>query len=199
MKKWMCKLLLAVVLCLMVTVPVSAAQQGSLLLTEIEQPVMLLKVADNQGVPTEAFAGLVEKLTVEDMQPAVAKQFYQRMEDQELFGDTYTASAEKEVFISPLEEGWYLVCSVGERPEFTPFLICVPMTIGDKTVYHIQAEPKVDDFTDPTQPTEPGPSEPDIPQTGAILWPKYLLLALGACAIVAGLVEVIRGREKRYE
>ncbi len=199
MRKWICKLLVIVVLCLVVAVPVSAAQQGSLLLTMVEQPVMLLLVADSQGIPTKDFAGVVEKLTLEDMKPAVAKEFHKQMQDKELSGKTYTVGENKEIFISSLEEGWYLVCSRGERAEFTPFLICVPMTIGDKTVYNIQAEPKVDDSTDPTGPTNPGPSEPNIPQTGAILWPKYLLLILGACAIAAGLIEVIRGREKRYE
>lgn len=199
MKKWISKMFLLIVLCFSVAVSASAAQQGSLLLTKVEKPVMLVLVADEQGIPTESFAGTAEKLTQSDLTPAVAKTFYQHLQNKALSGETETPDHNKEVVFPDLQTGWYLVCSKGEKAEFAPFLIRVPMTLGNKTVYHIQAEPKVSDPADPTQPTDPVPPKPNIPQTGAILWPKYLLLALGVAAIGAGLVEVIRGREKRHE
>lgn len=199
MKSVICKLLAAVALCLFLAVPAAAAQQGSLLLTKVEEPAMLLPVADGQGVPTEDFLGIVGELTQKDLTPDVARKLYQHMQEQKLSGTTGTANGNKEVFFSSLEEGWYLVCSMGERAEFAPFLICVPMTVGNKTIYNIQAEPKVDEPTEPSQPGGTETPKPNIPQTGAILWPRYLLLISGAAAIGAGLIEVIRGREKDYE
>lgn len=199
MKRWICKLFLAVVLCLLSAVPAMAAQQGSLLLTAVEKPVMLFLVADEQGIPTEAFAGVVEKLTQDDLTPAMAKKFRQHAKDHALSGQTAAANENKEIFFDALNEGWYLVCSTAEQSEFTPFLICIPMSMDGKPVYHVHAEPKVDTTPDPSGPSTPVTPEPNIPQTGAILWPKYLLLILGAVAIGAGLLEVIRGRENKYE
>lgn len=199
MKRMICKLLVLTALCLFCVVPVSGAQQGSLLLTKVEKQVMLFPVADEQGIPNEDFAGTVENLTISDLTPEVAKKLYQHVQDRELSGEVGTPNNIKEVFFADLERGWYLVCSMGQTPEFMPFLISAPMTIGDKTVYNITAEPKLQS---PFEPSQPGGSEkpqPNIPQTGANLWPQYLLLILGGVSIFLGLVEVIRGREKRYE
>lgn len=199
MKRMVCKLLTFIALCLLLTVPVSAAQQGSLLLTNVSEPVSVFCVADVQGVPTDDFSGLAEKLTLNDLTPDVAKKFYQCVQQKELSGKTVAANEKKEVFFSGLKEGWYLVCSMKNPGEFAPFLICVPMTIGNETVYNILAEPKQDEIVDPPPTGEPEEPKPNIPQTGAILWPQYLLLGLGAVAIVAGLIEVVHGREKKYE
>lgn len=199
MKKWICRLLLAGVICLLFAVPVSATQQGSLLLTKTERPVTLFSVADREGLPTEAFAGLADKLTQNDLTPETAKKFYQRALQQELSGQTGIPNEHKEIIFAPIEAGWYLVCSAAEQAEFTPFLICVPMTVGEQTVYNIQAEPKTDSPAEPTVPSQPIAPKPNIPQTGAILWPKYLMLVLGIIAIGVGLFEVVRGREKSYE
>jgi len=198
MKRQMLKLILAAVLCALLAVPVFAAEQGSLLLKDVEAPVVVFRAADASGVPVADFAGTVEKLTAEDLKPEIAKKLYKQVQDKALSGQTGTPNADKEVFFASLDKGWYLVCSAGEKAEFAPFLICVPMTIGDKTVYDIQAEPKIDSPLDPG-PTDPIIPEPDIPQTGAIQWPKYLLLILGGLAIGAGVFEVLRGREKSHE
>ena len=199
MKKWSSKILLAIAMCIFFAVPASAAQQGSLLLTKVEKPAMLFFVADEQGIPTEDFAGTVEKLTQSDLTPAMAQTFYQHVQNKELSGETGVPDDNQEITFTSLKTGWYLVCSRGEKAEFAPFLLCIPITIGGKTVYNVLAEPKVNDPTDPTQPADPVSPKPNIPQTGAILWPKYLLLALGVAAIGAGLIEVTRGREKRHE
>ncbi len=199
MKRMIRKLLVLAALCLLCAVPVSGAQQGSLLLTKVEKQVMLFPVADEQGIPNEDFAGTVENLTISDLTPEVAKKLYQHVQDRELSGEVGTPNNIKEVFFADLELGWYLVCSMGQTPEFMPFLISAPMTIGDKTVYNITAEPKLQSPFEPSQPGGPENPQPNIPQTGAILWPQYLLLILGGVSICLGLVEVIRGREKRYE
>lgn len=190
-------LILVVLFCLFAT-PVFAAEKGSLLLKNLESGAAVFRVADAQGFPTADFAGVTECLTAEDMKPAVAKKFYQRAIDKELAGQTDLPNEKKEIFFEGLEKGWYLVCSVGDKAEFAPFLIRIPMNIGDKTIYDIQAEPKVDNPPEST-PSQPVNPDPEIPQTGAILWPKYLLLGLGAVLILAGIVEALRGREKEHE
>ena len=198
MKRLMIKLLFAAALCAMLAVPAFAADTGSLLLIDVEAPVTVFKVADASGVPNGDFAGTVEGLSLEDMKPEVAQKLYKHVQDKELSGQTGTPNADKELLVGSLDKGWYLVCSTGEKAEFAPFLVCIPMTIGEKTVYDIQAEPKVDSPLDPG-PSEPIVPDPDIPQTGAVQWPKYLLLILGALFIGAGVFEVFRGREKRHE
>lgn len=199
MKRRTCRWILSAILCMMLVGPVAAAQQGSLLLTNVEVPAALFPVADTRGIPTEEFAGTVDRLTQTELTQTVAKKLYQHVQDQELVGKIQMADRKQEIFFDSLDEGWYLVCSMGEKAEFAPFLICVPMMLGEKTVYDIQAEPKTDSPTDPAIPSDPFAPETNIPQTGAILRPKYLLLILGAVAIVTGLVEVIRGQEKHYE
>lgn len=67
--------------------------------------------------------------------------------------------------------------------------------------------PDPDQPEDPSEPGFPGdptaeqPSEagPGIPQTGVNVLPKYLLLGLGAVCIVAGCVELLRGRKESHE
>lgn len=199
MKKWISKLLLLIILMSLFAVPVSAATTGSLLLTKVGTPVEVFLVAGKDGIPVEAFAGMAEKLTTSDLTRDMAKKFYQHTQDKKLSGMVGTPNENKEIFFSLLEEGWYLVCSKAEQKASAPFLICVPMDIGGKAVYDIQAEPKIDSPLDPSGPSGPITPEPNIPQTGAVLWPQYLLLGLGAAAICWGLAEVYRGREKRYE
>ncbi len=202
MKRRICNLLLTAVLCLLLAVPVCAAEQGSLLLKEVEHPAEIFVVADAQGIPTGAFADTVEKLTRNDLTPAAAKVFYERVQSAKPSGVTVAADQSKKIFFSSLEEGWYLVCSKGEQAEFAPFLVAIPMRINSQSVYAVEAEPKVDSpVTPPTssKPSTPVTPEPNIPQTGVIQWPKYVLLILGAAAIGVGLVQVIAGQEKRYE
>ena len=51
----------------------------------------------------------------------------------------------------------------------------------------------------PDAPTEPEGPEPAIPQTGISVIPMYTLLALGTVLTLAGLYEMIRGREEHHE
>lgn len=69
-------------------------------------------------------------------------------------------------------------------------------------IYRQQTQPEL---PLPPQPPEPppyepsvpaGPSQPTIPQTGAQLWPVWLLLAAGGLLIVLGALELRRGRTK---
>lgn len=58
-------------------------------------------------------------------------------------------------------------------------------------------DPDTPDAPDePGSPTEP---EPEIPQTGVNIWPKFLLLALGVLCILLGCTELLRGRKEPHE
>ncbi len=189
-------IVLAVMLCLLIAVPVSADVQGSLLLVDVEQPTLLFPVADKDGVPVAQLADAVELLSAEDLTPQVAKTVYEAVQTKQLSGTLGTANSQKEIAYKDLEMGWYLVCSASEQAEFTPFLICVPMSVDGEEQYDIVAEPKVDS---PAEPSDPELPQPNIPQTGAIQWPKYVLLIVGMVTIGVGVFEVVRGREKHHE
>lgn len=212
---------LAVMLCLLLPVTAFAAQEGSLKIVDIENPVCLYHVADAAGVPTEAFAGSpVEDLTDQASAVKNAAKLWDYALAQEIPGEERTPSADGEVKYEALQEGLYLVCSLAEEAEFKPFLVALPTVINGENIYHIEANPKAEEPepTEPSQPseptepsepsepteepTEPGPSEPtdpgpNIPQTGNSVLPKYLLLGIGTLAVLAGLVDLIRGREKK--
>lgn len=191
---------LILLLCLALTFPVSAAEAGSLALCNVKSPAVLYRVADEMGTATQAFSSvLTETLTENALTPELARQLQTYAKGQEIPGQTGTPDNSGQISFSILEEGCYLVCSTAEKGEFAPFLIRVPMTIGDKLVYDIQATPKSEIPNDPNAPGKPVDPQPNIPQTGNIQWPKYLLLVLGGAAIIAGFAEVLRGREKTYE
>lgn len=193
-------LLLATVLCLLLSFPVSAARVGSLLVKRISQPVVLYHVADAQGTATEDFSGaLTDTLTDTNTGAAEAKKLQQYAKEQSLSGKEKAPGDAGEVFFDGLEEGFYLVCSTAQKGEFAPFILKMPTVAGDKTIYNVQAEPKTGGSDDSGDPSEPPVIGPTIPQTGNIQWPKYLLLILGAVLILAGLVEGFRGLERRRE
>lgn len=193
-------LLLAVALCLVTALPVSGAQTGSLLIQKITAPTALYRVADAQGVLEEPFrAALTGELTEQTADAAQAKQLQQYVKEKAISGQEKMPDDKGEVFYPGLAEAYYLVCSLAETGEFAPFLLQIPLRSGDKILYDIQAEPKSEPPADPDDPSSPPPLQPQIPQTGFIQWPKYLLLALGAVCVAAGLIEALRGREKQHE
>lgn len=193
-------LLLAVALCLLTALPVSGAQTGSLLIQKITAPTALYRVADAQGVLEEPFrAAMTGELTEQTADAAQAKRLQQYVKQNAISGQEEMPNAKGEVFYPGLAEGYYLVCSLAEKGEFAPFLLQIPLRSGDKILYDVQAEPKTGPSADPNDPGNPPPLQPQIPQTGFIQWPKYLLLALGVVCVAAGLIEALRGREKQYE
>lgn len=197
MQKRMYKIVLALVLYVIFVFPVSAARQGSLLLKDVQQPAALCMVADAQGTLCGPFTEVAKALTQNDLTPATAKALYQCAQDKNVSCTVRSDDTKNEIRFSSLEEGWYLVYSVGEEAEFAPFLVAVPMRINGQSLYDVQAEPKVDSPVTPPSPSTPVTPKPNIPQTGAIQWPKYLLLILGGVAIVVGIIEVMRGREEQ--
>ena len=95
-----------------------------------------------------------------------------------------------------LELGLYLV--VQENPAegyepIKPFLIGVPNTKDGNYVYQVDASPKVQLETAPTEPSKPSepteptePSPPDLPQTGQMNWPVPVLAVVGLILVLTG-------------
>lgn len=175
-----------------------AAETGSICVRGIRGEVSLYHVADAQFHLTEEFLE-ASVVTLEDSSAAAenAQILSRFVQEHGLVGAELSAAELGEVWYNPLEEGMYLVCSLSQPMEFQPFLVRIPMKIYGNTVYHVLAEPKKDPTPDdPTPPTPPVEPEPEIPQTGSITWPKYLLLVLGAGFIVTGVNDLLRGRRR---
>ena len=90
-----------------------------------------------------------------------------------------------EVIFENLEPGGYLLgqpeSAEGYLP-IKPFCVRIPMHMNGEMMYHIDATPKIE--------TKP---ETKLPQTGLLIWPAYLLLAVGAA--VAGM-GILVGKQK---
>ena len=193
-------LLCAVLLSLFLRLPAAAQAEGSLSVCKVDEPVVLFHVADSQGNIQPDFTGWrKEPLEEKDLTAKNAKKLQEYTKKKDLEGDLLEPEEEKVTF-APLEKGVYLVCSPAQKGEFAPFLVRIPTVIGEKEVYHIQATPKEETDPDPTQPgSDPEKPDDDIPQTGNIQWPKYLLLGLGGLLILVGMEEILRGRRKGNE
>jgi len=193
-------ILVAALILFLLPVSVSAAQTGSLLIQGIHHPVCLYHVGDARGNFTEAFAncGLPSSIT----DPAAsAKELQTYVQSNRITGKTGTPEQE-EVFFSPLDEGLYLVCSLHSKGEFAPFLLTIPTVLNGKVVYHVEAKPKVEDIPPEegsAYPPEAGPSDGEIPQTGISVIPKYALLVSGTLMTLAGLYQVISGKEEEHD
>lgn len=196
--------LLVALLCIMtLSVSVSAAQNGSLLIGGIEETVSLFRVADASGTLLPDFATApVENLQEEINMVKNAKALAEYAKQESLTGDERMPDATGNVSYTPLEEGTYLICSMASEAEFNPFLVFIPTQINGEIIYDIKAKPKEENPPEPTDPTVPtDPSEPpsNIPQTGNSVWPQYLLLILGTVSVLLGIAELLHGREKQHE
>lgn len=70
-----------------------------------------------------------------------------------------------------LAPGHYLVVQHEAPAGFlpmNPFCISIPMTVGGKLIYDVQATPKLQRLP-----------EPQLPQTGQLIWPIWVLLGSG--------------------
>lgn len=193
------RLITLVLLLLVLPVSVAAAQTGSLLIQEVRHPVILYRVAGADGTLSGAFAKYPETPPFSD--PEKEAKHLQSYALQNRIRGQIAEPEEGEAFFAPLEEGLYLVCSLRETGEFAPFLLNIPTRLNEKTIYHIQAKPKQEDpppETEATRPTET-PSDSVIPQTGNSVIPRYSLMILGSAITLAGLYEVIRGREEQFD
>ena len=108
-------------------------------------------------------------------------------EEEYIPGQTQAVGSGAAAVFSGLKAGLYLFvqedAATGYLP-FRPFLVSLPLQVGDTFVYDVDASPKIapepepTDPTDPTEPTKPG-SPPGLPQTGQTNWPIPVLGVMG--------------------
>lgn len=206
--------LLAALLCLMALAPAAlAAETGSIKVIVEDSPdleIVLHPVADLSGTLTEAFSGAdIAPETMLDTREAEvnAAALYRYALAHQLEGEVKTTDASGVAHYTGLAEGCYLIYCTKEG-EFDPFLVFVPTEINEEKVYDVEAEPKSEEEeetepttvpTEPSESTQPTQPEPEIPQTGTSVVPKYVLLSLGVLAALVGMAELIRGRKEKHE
>ena len=77
-----------------------------------------------------------------------------------------------------LEKGYYLLVQETAPKGYLamrPFFISIPSEIDDQVQYHIEARPKLQQIP-----------EENLPQTGQLQWPVWLLLGMGMIAMGTG-------------
>lgn len=92
--------------------------------------------------------------------------------------------------------GLYLVAQLeaaGEHTAIAPFVVTIPQydSVNDTWILEVDASPKTgtaNQLPPPPPPEEPPEDpDPDLPQTGQLWWPVYLLGAMGALLVLLGL------------
>lgn len=192
--------LAAALLWLLLCIPtVSAAENGSLEVKGVTETVELYQLLDQNGNPAGSFTGAGELLQEVRTSPVTAaRKLADYAGAQNWVPAETTPDQTGSVNYENLPLGMYLVCSTGG--DFAPFLLEIPTVINGKTVYQIEAKPKLEEPPAETVPptSQPAPSgnpDPAIPQTGVSVIPKYALMCLGTAITLWGLLEMLRGRE----
>lgn len=142
-------------------------------------------------VPAGSFADKWDRY--EDVRSAeLARELEAFATEGRLEGITEAVQDDGTVTFSGLELGLYLVTqqeAASGYEKINPFLIGVPGNENGTYVYQVDASPKVQPETVPTEPTEPEPTEPpepELPYTGQLNWPVPLLAVLGLGLFVLG-------------
>lgn len=95
-------------------------------------------------------------------------------------GITRQVDADGKVEYMDLSEGYYLLIQETAAEGFapmSPFCVSIPLKVGDRLQYHIEAFPKL----------EPAP-ENQLPQTGQIRLPVWGLMVGGSALIILGVL-----------
>lgn len=141
-------LLLILLLCLSGTVQ-AAELTGSIRLTAPAGGTITLyrvaTVADGTILPSEQFS--LWNGGFGDLQsPELARGLARFIREQGFPGTTQSIDREETVVFLGLEPGLYLLAQDTPAPGYNPmepFLVTIPMRIGNNTLYHVEANPKV--------------------------------------------------------
>lgn len=121
---------------------------------------------------------------------------------QNIPGQTQPMDETGTVRFAPLETGVYLIVQGETSPGYEPvrpFLVTVPLTVGESVYYDIDASPKVALTPEPSAPTTPTePTDPWLPQTGQLNWPVPVMAVAGALLFGAGGI-LCFGKRKNNE
>ena len=133
-----------------------------------------------------------------------ARELREVLEQDQAALKTETTDADGKLTFSGLTPGLYLVyrsnsAKANKDFEMQPFLVAVPQTYPEGTVFDVTVSVKFSGPTeDPTPSNVPStdPPKPDLPKTGQLIWPIPVLTLLGFGFLVLGL---LFNRKKQIE
>ena len=147
--------------------------------------------------PVEEFADVKVDLN-EKLSAAKIRTLAEFAEARKVKGQTVSIGSDGRAEFSDLKTGLYLVMQQEESEGYLPikpFVVSVPMVINEQCYYDVDASPKTETSsipTDPTDPTEPSkpsvPEPPGLPQTGQTNWPVPVLTVMGLILLLTGAV-----------
>lgn len=129
-------------------------------------------------------------------QADTAKKLAEYAQTHSLSGNTQTAGEDGSVLFEELQPGLYLVAQPrGGRNDFSirPFFVSIPMEINGEWICNVEAAPKT---VPVSQPTEPKPDNPKLPQTGQLNWPVAVLTVVGLGLFGYGCSISLGGKKK---
>lgn len=142
-------------------------------------------ICENDGnygfVLTQEFAP--SNISLESLQSAdTAKKLADFAAQRKITGLTKTIGTDGTVTFASLKPGLYLLVQGKAAPGFekaAPFLVTMPMRIGEQYHYQVDAGPKVS----PIPERDPVKPNPDLPKTGQSRWP-FWMFTLSAAGLV---------------
>lgn len=171
---WFCMLCLVLALA---APPVRAAQGRTGSIRVAAGSMTLYRVGDGAGTLSPEFENSGADLA-DWADPDTARHLAAYARDNAIPGDTRAADETGTVFFPALQTGVYLLTQ-SEHGSVSPFLVPIPLTLGEDVYYDIEAAPKA------------APYHPDTGQPlGAAHW-----LAVSSAALL-GLTALTRGRKK---
>lgn len=141
------------------------------------QPVSQLTAYDIslENLEDPSLASLLTELAAEEDLPAISREI-----------------TEGAAFFEELAPGLYVVMQEAAAKGFAPinpFLISVPNFQDGVYQYEVTADPKVPPEPAPeetTKPTQPEPTDPELPNTGQLNWPVPVLAVSGLALFLVG-------------
>ncbi|MCD7862640.1 MAG: hypothetical protein LUG61_03785 [Lachnospiraceae bacterium] len=126
---------------------------------------------------------------------------------------TAQVGANGAVTFSNLPVGVYLVVQTEAAEGYyqvSPFVVTVPLSVNGTLIYDVDASPKVETLNQPSEETPKTPKKTTgsttdaqtdtsliLPQTGAVLWPIFLIAGIGMAVFLTGWLLAFGGGLKR--
>lgn len=173
---------------------------GSLLVYKVGQ---IFEDDGNYGFElTKDFAA--SKLSLADVQSrTLAKDLDAYVKEKNIKGTGVKIGKDGKAKLEDMELGLYLVMQDEPAPGYYPvnsFLIALPTMEDGEYRYDVDGSPKVSPIVQvppTTEPEEPMPTDPQLPQTGAMNWPVPLMCAGSIVLIGIGLSVFFSDKRKQ--
>lgn len=128
---------------------------------------------------------------LEDFQSGkLAKEFEEYAQRHVIHGETLMIANNEKVVFEGLKAGLYLISQKDASKGYekiNPFLVVLPVKVGEEWIYNIDASPKIDLTEEvPSSDETTGTTESTLPQTGQMNWPIPVLAITGMTLFAIG-------------